>query len=152
MSLSTLQDNGSFSEMLMQLGLYDRLSPANELDAGALIGRYLKMYRLLDERSCPDALTRNARRREYLILMRQFERNVSTIRLLKRSEMAHTGTWNLGQYLAQGFVIAKCRLSLRLAYLGHFIRFPNACRLAQCAGLKMFGSIFFDSCVSVRST
>ncbi|MBV9304428.1 MAG: hypothetical protein JOY62_06090 [Acidobacteriaceae bacterium] len=151
MNLPTMQDKGRFSDVLAQLGLSDPLSPMSDLDAGVLVARYLKMYRLLDVKSCPDASTRSNRRREYLALMRQFERNISTIRMLRRSEMAHTGTWNFAQYLAQGFVIAKCRLSLRLAYIGHFIRLPNASRLAQDAGLKMFGSIFFDYCVPAHT-
>lgn len=151
MNLPTMQDNVRFSDTLAQLGLYDRLSPVSELDAGVLVARYLKMYRLLDEKSCPDASSRNNRRREYLALMHQFERNISAIRMLRRAEMAHTGTWNMGQYLAQSFAIAKCRLSLRLAYIGHLIRLPNASRLAQDAGLKMFGSIFFDCCAPART-
>lgn len=148
MYLPTMQDDRRFSDMLAQLGLHDPSSPVDELDSSVVLGRYLKMYRLLDEKTCPDAITRNARRREYLRLMREFERNISAIRLLRRSEMAHTGTWNVEQYLWHGIVIAKCRLILRLAYLGHLVRVPSAARLAQSAGLKMFGSIFFDPCAS----
>ena len=136
----TRQSELSFSKVLEDLGLNKVHGPESAISAFAL-HRYLTMYQLLESESSK----RDAARGEYLRLMHDFEQSIAEIRFLRRSEMAQSRNWDFPGYLRGTLVLSRCRLMLRIAYLGHFLGVRTSYRLARSAGLRMFSSLFFEA-------
>ena len=147
MFIHTNQSELLFENALNDLGLDGAVNASSDGASAFALRRYLRMYRLLETTDATGSVERRLCRQEYLTLMRDFERSISKIRALRRSEMAHSRHWDFPAYLRGTLVLSECRLTLRMAYVGHLLNIPSASRLAQKAGFRMFGSLFFESCV-----
>ena len=134
-----------FAKALQELGLWEKPGESNAAASANALERYLEMHQLLYKPVAAGRRERKSRRREYLVLLGDFENRISQIRLVRRSEMARSQAWNFADYLRGACVLVECRLSLRLAYLAHLLHISHAPRIAEKAALKMFGSLFFGS-------
>ena len=145
MNIHTSQIESSFASVLEELGLNGSV-PAPDAAASSALRRYLAMYKLLEPANEMGPVKKGVASREYLAAMRDFEQSISKVRFLRRVEMAHSKRWDFGEYLRGTIIFAQCRCALRLAYVCHLLKICDAPRMAQSAGSKMFGSIFFEPC------
>ena len=144
MEKQNIANDTYLSEMLMDSGIDDSSIEPGQREWPHTLDKFLKLRELWQIDHVGGSTMIGYNLREYLSLIREFESGVRRIRELKRIEMARTRNWAFDKYFRDSLAILQYRIILRLGFMGHVLGIPAASKLAQIAGMKIWGVLFFE--------